>query len=271
MFPFVCTTKPSGFHNKGQLSIVSSFLLGLKFNSCFPPSLKQSPALRGETSCFILVALLLKDLEHSLSHLLARPPPLSLPSSSPQVLSNLTLRKKWKVCGFAVWCVFFSLCVWRASVFSDSECTDVCSVCVSSHDSVCALFKPPVSEALQGSLCIIGDLLLSAHCIWQLWIGDCHADVLINDNHNWYLLIAKDEETGIAESLNDEHTRTVLHTWLCDYRVSMCLCLIFVCTYRPFLKWSPSNQPRAVHGGASCLPLMLIFLHLYVCVCVCGF
>lgn len=103
-----------GFRGMSMLSIVASFLLGLQFNSCFPPSLKQSFGRRGKTSCFILAALLLKDLEHSLSHLLTARSPSSrllpslpsLPFSSPQVLSNLTPGEKWKVCGSSVSCVF---------------------------------------------------------------------------------------------------------------------------------------------------------------------
>lgn len=40
--------------------------------------------------------------------------------------------------------------------------------------------------------------------------------MLINDNHNWYLLIAKDEKSGIAERkrvrMMNTHTHTLLHT-----------------------------------------------------------
>lgn len=42
--------------------------------------------------------------------------------------------------------------------------------------------------------------------------------MLINDNHKWYLLIAKDEMSGIArekESENNEHAHTFAH--ICDY------------------------------------------------------
>lgn len=41
-------------------------------------------------------------------------------------------------------------------------------------------------------------------------------DMLINDNHNWYLLIAKDGNSGTVET----------HTHTCDNRV--CLCVISI-------------------------------------------
>lgn len=41
--------------------------------------------------------------------------------------------------------------------------------------------------------------------------------MLINDNHNWYLLIAKDEK---PESQNDEHTHTSVITGLACVCVS---------------------------------------------------
>lgn len=43
--------------------------------------------------------------------------------------------------------------------------------------------------------------------------------MLINDNHNWYLLIAKDEKSGIAE----RKIHTFAH--VCDYRVGVSLSL----------------------------------------------
>lgn len=56
--------------------------------------------------------------------------------------------------------VFLLLCLCLSALVYSAVC-----VHASPCDSVCALFKPTVSKALQGSLCIIGDLLLSAHCI----------------------------------------------------------------------------------------------------------
>lgn len=45
--------------------------------------------------------------------------------------------------------------------------------------------------------------------------------MLINDNHNWYLLIAKDEKSGAAERkrvrMMNAHSHTFAH--ICDYRV----------------------------------------------------
>lgn len=119
-----------------------------------------------------LGTLALSSPRRSLAHSFARSPSShlllpSLPFSSPQVLSNLSLgrNRRWllgEVCvsAFVHVCVFLRACVSkRAPVYS------VMCVHVSPRDSVCALFKPTVSKALQGSLCIIGDLLLSAHCI----------------------------------------------------------------------------------------------------------
>lgn len=44
--------------------------------------------------------------------------------------------------------------------------------------------------------------------------------MLINDNYNWYLLIAKDEKVGTA--LRKSHT----FAHICGYRVSVCLTLM---------------------------------------------
>lgn len=144
------------------------------------------------------------------------------------------------------------MCVSKCTLLYSEACAHL-SPC----SSVCALFKPTVSKALQGSLCIIGDLLLSAHCFWQIWIGDCQADMLINDNHNWYLLIAKDEKSCTSERkrvrMTKAHTHThtfahfCTHPWLQGWRVFVChLCLS---VFRPFLTlgWSHSNQPIAEH------------------------
>ena len=68
--------------------IVALLLLGLQFNSCFPAVRETEPGRRGETSCFVLAAWLLKALKYSLSHLLASSTLYTLPS--PQVLSNLS-------------------------------------------------------------------------------------------------------------------------------------------------------------------------------------
>ena len=130
-------------------------------------------------------------------------------------------------------------------------------------DSVCALFKPTVSRALQGSLCIIGDLLLSAHCIWQIWIGDCQADMLINDNHNWYLLIARDEKPGTAERMTNAHT---LFAHVCDYRVGVWLCVISVSARSShFLTpgWSHSNQPMVYPAVLQWCYVPCVRFHVY--------
>ena len=53
--------------------------------------------------------------------------------------------------------------------------------------------------------------------------------MLINDNHNWYLLIAKDEKPGTAARKRVgvmNITNTFAH--ICDYRVGVCFCLISV-------------------------------------------
>lgn len=42
--------------------------------------------------------------------------------------------------------------------------------------------------------------------------------MLINDNHNWYLLIARDEKPGTAERMTNAHT---LFAHVCDYRVGV--------------------------------------------------
>lgn len=184
------------------------FSYGAPVQQLLPTFPKTDLGHRGKTSCFILAALLLKDLEHSLSHLLPvrSPPSFLLPPllfSSPQVLSDLSLGEKENACGSSVRCAFFAfvhvyvflcMCTCLSALLSIQSC-----VCMCLHVTQCVLFKSTVCKALQGSLCIIGDLLLSAHCIWQVWIGDCHADMLINDNYNWYLLISKDEKSGITE------------------------------------------------------------------------
>lgn len=68
--------------------IVALLLLGLQFNSCFPAVRETEPGRRGETSCFVLAARLLKAPKYSLSHLLASSTLYTLPL--PQVLSNLS-------------------------------------------------------------------------------------------------------------------------------------------------------------------------------------
>lgn len=81
-------------------------------------------------------------------------------------------------------------------------------------DSLHALFKLAVSKALQDTPCLIGHPLRSAHCVWQLWIGKCHADLLINDNHNWFILIAKKDEKSCAAERRciDERLRVPMIT-----------------------------------------------------------
>lgn len=177
----------SGFPRNGDGFYCGFFSFGAPVQQLLPAFTKTEFGRWGKTSCFILAALLLKDLEHSLSHLLAARSPSScllpsLPFSSPQVLSNLSPGEKWKVCCSSWGVCFYVFVICACSCISVSKCTLVHSVvCVhaSPCDSVCALFKPTVSKALQGSLCIIGDLLLSAHCIltdmnWRL--PSRHAD-----------------------------------------------------------------------------------------------
>lgn len=205
---------------------------------------------------------------------LLSPPPLS--PLSPLLLTSGPVKPHTGGEMEGVW-LLGELCVFTcvSAIVIVFPCARVCPsallsiwpcVHVSLCDSVCALFKPTVAKALQGSLCIIGDLLLSAHCIWQIWIGDCQADMLINDNHNWYLLIAKDEKSSTAErkrvTMTNTHTCTFCtDLWLQVWSVFMChLCL---CTFRPFLTpwWSNSNQPMVEHDGASCLPTILLCFH----------
>lgn len=135
----------SGFQRNGHGFYCGFFSFGAPVQQLLPAFTKTEPGHRGKTSCFVLAALLLKDLERSLSHLLATRSASSrllcfLPFSSPQVLSNLSPGEKWKVCGSLVsWvflCVFLHLCM----------CLCVC-VHVSPCDSVCALFKATVSKA----------------------------------------------------------------------------------------------------------------------------
>lgn len=204
----------SGFQKNGNGFYCGFSSSGAPVQQLLPVFTKTELGHQGKTSCFILAALLFKDLEHSLSHLIAARSPSScfLPSlpSSPQVLSNFSPGEKWSgvVCGSMLRCVFSAFVhvhvfLRVCTLVSTESCVYMCF-----SDSVCALFKPTVSKGLQDSLCIIGDLLLSAHCIWQIWIGDCHEDMLINDIHNWYLLIARDEKTGIAERKRDKMMNT---------------------------------------------------------------
>lgn len=55
--------------------------------------------------------------------------------------------------------------------------------------------------------------------------------MLINDNHNWYLLIAKDEKSSTAErkrvTMTNTHTH-VLFAQICDYRFGVYSCVISV-------------------------------------------
>lgn len=104
----------------------------------------------GKTSCFILAALLLKDLERSLSHLLARSPSSCLlprlPFSSPRALSNPSLGRNrrcvalwWDVCGVGT-CVSVRVCLFK--------CTPVHSVvCMRLHVTQCVFcLNPPSAE-----------------------------------------------------------------------------------------------------------------------------
>lgn len=161
----------TGSQKKGELSKAAHFFFtGFQFNSCFPPSLKQSLALRGENILFHfshsvvkgLGTLVLSSSRHSLTLLL--PPPLSplfLTSGPVKPLAGGEMEGVRLLDAGAHTCVFLCVFAPRAGVV----CIRGLCARASASDSVCALFKPTVSKALQGSLCIIGDLLLSAHCI----------------------------------------------------------------------------------------------------------
>lgn len=95
-----------------------------------------------------LETLALSSSQPSLTLLL--PPPLS-----PLLLKSGPVKPLTRGEMGGVW-FLREVCVWMSvSAF----------VLLSLCDSVCALFKPTVSKALHGSLCIIGDPLLSAHCL----------------------------------------------------------------------------------------------------------
>lgn len=161
--------------------------------------------------------------------------PLMPPPSSPLLLTSDPVRPLtgseiegvWllsEVCVFAFVHVFQCMCTHQCALLSIQS-----YVCTCLHVTQYVLFKSTVSNALRGSLCIIGDLLLSAHCIWQIWIGDCYADMLINDNHNWYLLISKDEKSSIWEKnkvrIANRHTHFCTHMWLrgwCEFVFDLC-------------------------------------------------
>lgn len=191
------------------------FLWGLQFNSCFPPSLKHHFGSESENILFHFSRTVVGRTWSTSALIfspLIQPPPLSrlfLTSGPVKPLAGGEMEGVWlldAVCAFMR--AHECLCMHTPQ----SAFVSIRQVCA------CAVFKPTVSKALQDSPCIIGDLLLSAHCIWQLWIGDCHADMLINDNHNWYLLIAQDEQSGTAvrkKSQNHEQMQTFCtHLWL---------------------------------------------------------
>lgn len=70
--------------------------------------------------------------------------------------------------------------------------------------------------------------------------------MLINDNHNWYLLISRDEKSGIAERREDRLVNKHTHLYVCVIKVlelSFHLCL---CTFLT-LGWSQSNQAALLH------------------------
>lgn len=152
----------SGFQRNGDGFFCGFFSFGAPVQQLLPALTKTELGRRGKTSCFILAALLLKDLEHSLSHLLAARSPSSrllpsLPFSSPQVLSNLSPGEKWKVCGSTVRCVFLHLCMYVC--FCACVCVQVhysiqpC-VCMRLHVTQCVLCLNPLSPEPYKAPCV---------------------------------------------------------------------------------------------------------------------
>lgn len=148
----------SGFQKNGNGFDCGFSSSGAPVQQLLPVFTKTELGHRGKTSCFILAALLFKDLEHSLSHLIAARSPSSL-SLSPLLLTSgpvkpLTelemegVRLHGEVCVFK--CVFY-VCACVSVCVHVSKRTHVYSVVrihVFPSDSVCALFKPTVSKGL---------------------------------------------------------------------------------------------------------------------------
>lgn len=136
------------FRRMAMVSVVASLLMELQFNSCFPPSLKQSSGRRGKTSCFILAALLLKNLalsssRRSLALLLPPPPlfPLLLTSGPVKPLTGGEIEG-------AFMCVSAFAHVSRAP-----KCTRVCSAaCV--RATQCVLCLNPLSPKPYKAPCV---------------------------------------------------------------------------------------------------------------------